>query len=247
MAMTFLTGVSRYAAATATALALAACGGGGSDTPTPTTGATTTFPIAAAMASYARDTRTVPFTLTGTGTGTSAGQTIAVTGSGNIASTIIAGTFEGAPAQVRTLTTTGTLTAQGASSTVSDRTVAFYDANYQALGSSTASGYCVHSGITGLPASAKVGDTGTWYSATCYTNSTKSVRTGAVAVSYAIESLTATSVILKVTFKVTPQIGTVTTQEIPYTITAAGAVSAGETAVTLTVNGVAVSVIFKFL
>ena len=245
MAMTFLTGVSRYAAATATALALAACGGGGSDTPTPTTGATTTFPIAAAMASYARDTRTVPFTLTGTGT--SGGQTIAVTGSGNIAATIIAGTFEGAPAQVRTLTTTGTVTAQGTSSTVSDRTVAFYDANYQALGSSTASGYCVHSGITGLPASAKVGDTGTWYSATCYTNSTKSVRTGAVAVSYAIESLTATSVILKVTFKVTPQIGTVTTQEIPYTITAAGAVSARETAVTLTVNGVAVSVIFKFL
>ena len=245
MALTFFTGVSRFAAATATALALAACGGGGSDTPTPTTGATTTFPIAAAMASYARDTRTVPFTLTGTGT--SGGQTIAVTGSGNIAATIIAGTFEGAPAQVRTLTTTGTLTAQGTSSTVSDRTVAFYDANYQALGSSTASSYCVHSGITGLPASAKVGDTGTWYSATCYTNSTKSVRTGAVAVSYAIESLTATSVILKVTLKFTPQIGTVTTQEIPYTITAAGAVSARETAVTLTVNGVAVSVIFKFL
>ena len=245
MALTFFTGVSRFAAATATALALAACGGGGSDTPTPTTGATTTFPIAAAMASYARDTRTVPFTLTGTGT--SGGQTIAVTGSGNIAATIIAGTFEGAPAQVRTLTTTGTVTAQGTSSTVSDRTVAFYDANYQALGSSTASGYCVHSGITGLPASAKVGDTGTWYSATCYTNSTKSVRTGAVAVSYAIESLTATSVILKVTLKFTPQIGTVTTQEIPYTITAAGAVSARETAVTLTVNGVAVSVIFKFL
>lgn len=245
MSTTFFTGISRYAAALATALALAACGGGGSDTPAPATAATTTFPIAAAMASYARDTRTVPFTLTGTGM--SNGQTIAFTGSGNVASTIVAGTFEGAPAQVKTLTTTGTVTAQGTSSTVSDRSVAFYDANYQALGTSTDSSYCVLSGVVGLPTSAKVGDKGPWYSTTCYTNSTKSVRTGAVAVSYAIESLTATSVILKVTLKFTPQIGTVTTQEIPYTITAAGAVSARETAVTLTVNGVAVSVIFKFL
>lgn len=245
MSTTFFTGISRYAAALATALALAACGGGGSDAPAPATAATTTFPLAAAMASYARDTRTVPFTLTGTGM--SNGQTIAFTGSGNVASTIVAGTFEGAPAQVKTLTTTGTVTAQGTSSTVSDRSVAFYDANYQALGTSTDSSYCVLSGVVGLPTSAKVGDKGPWYSTTCYTNSTKSVRTGNAAVSYAIESLTATSVILRVTEKLTPQIGAVTTEDLTYTVTNAGAVSLRDTPFTITVNGIAVSLTIKYL
>ena len=245
MAMTFLTGVSRYAAATATALALAACGGGGSDTPVQTTSATTTFPLASAMASYARDTRTVPFTLTGTGT--SGGQTIAFTGSGSVASSIAAGTFEGVAAQVKTVMTNGTVTAQGTSSAVADTAVAFYDANYQTLGTSTASSYCVSSGSASFPASAKVGDTGTWYTATCYTNSTKSVRISTNTLSYVIEPLTATSVILRVTLKSTPQTGVASTQDLTYTITTAGAVSPRETPFVITSGGFTFSLVFKFL
>ena len=236
MAMTFLTGVSRYAAATATALALAACGGGGSDTPVQTTSATTTFPLASAMASYARDTRTVPFTLTGTGT--SGGQTIAFTGSGNIASTIVAGTFEGVAAQVKTVMTNGTVTAQGTSSAVIDTSLVFYDSNFQSLGTSSDSSYCVTSGTSALPASAKVGDAGTWYVTTCYTNRTKSVRIGDTTFSYAIEPLTATSAILRITPKSTQQTGAILTPELSYTITTTGTVNARETPFVNTVSGV---------
>ena len=195
MPMTFPTHTCRYAAAILAALALAACGGGGSDAPVQTTSAATTFPLAAAMASFARDTRATPFTVSGTGT--SAGQTIAFTGSGGISSTLAAGTFEGVAAQVKTLTTNATLTAQGQSSSIGDTSVAFYDANFQTLGTSTASSYCVSTPSVGFPASAKAGDAGTWYSATCYTNSTKSVKTATRALSFVIEPLTGTSAVLK--------------------------------------------------
>ena len=251
MPTTFFAGISRYTATTATAMALAACGGGGSDAPAPTpapapsTAATTTFPLAAAMASYAKDTRTVPFTVTGTGTGN--GQTIAVTGSGNVVYAIVAGTFEGAPAQVKTAVSSSTLTIQGNSSAAVDTSMAFYDSNYQPLGTSSDFSYCVTSGATAFPASVKVGDTGTWYAASCYTSKTKAVRIGPATLTYAIEPLTATSVVLRIIAKSTPQTGAVTTQDVTYTITTAGTVSARETPIAITARGVALSLVFKYL
>ena len=198
------------------------------------------------MASYARDTRTVPFTLTGTGT--LDGQTIAFTGSGNIASLIVAGTFEAMPAQVKTLTTTGTFGAQGVSVPLTDTSVVFYDSNFKPVGSLSEGGYCVTSGTAALPASVKVGDTGAWYAATCYTSRTKSVRVGITTLSYAIESSTATSAVLRITTKVTPQTGAVITQDLTYTITTAGTVGARETPfVGTSPMGIAVNLVFKYL
>lgn len=249
MSMIFAKHTCRYAAAmgaaTVVALALAGCGGGGSGTPATTTSATPTLPLAAAMASFARDTRTTPFTVAGTGS--SGGQTVAFGGSGSISSTIAAGTFEGVAAQVKTLTTNATLTAQGASSPISDTSVAYYDANYQTLGTSAATSYCVSSPSGGFPASAKVGDTGTWYSATCYTNSTKSVKTFTRTLTFSIEPLTDTSALLRITQKATPTTGAASSQDLTYTITTAGAVSPRETPFAITSSGVTVSLTFKFL
>ena len=251
MPTTFFAIASRFAAATATALAIAACGGGGSDSPAPasapSTPATTTFPLAAAMASFARDTRTVPFTVSGTGT--SSTQTISFTGSGNLTSSIVAGTFEGVPAQVKTQTTTGTVMAQGTSSALVDTSVAFYDSSYRPLGSSSGSNYCVNSGTAAFPVTVKVGDTGIWHSATCYTSRTKSVRLSTATLSYAIDPLTATSVILRITQKATPLIGTVSVPELTtfYTITTDGAATARETPLTDTRDGVTINLVFKFL
>lgn len=245
MPLSFSIHTCRYAAATLTALALAACGGGGSDAPAVATSATTTFPLAAAMASFARDTRATTFTLSGTGT--SAGQTFALTGSGGISSTFVAGTFEGVAAQVKTLTTNITLTAQGQSSSLGDTSVGFYDANFQTLGSSAASSYCVSTPSGGFPASAKVGDAGTWYAATCYTNSTKSVKTGAQAVTFVIEPLAGTSAVLRVTQKFVPLTGAASSQDLTYTITTAGTVTPREKPFVITSAGVTVSMVFKFL
>jgi hypothetical protein len=243
MSMTFATQISRCAGAAMTALALAACGGGGSDAPT--TAATTTFPLAAAMANFERDTSSKLFTITGTGA--SGGQTVAFSGNGSISSSLAAGTFEGVAAQVKTLTTNATLTAQGKSVPLFDTTVAFYDANYQVLGSSTATSYCVRAGSASFPSSAKVGDTGTWYSATCYTNSTKAVRTSTGSLTFAIEPLTAASAILRISQKSTPLTGAASTQDLTYTITTAGAVTPRETPAAITSGGVTVSLTFKFL
>jgi hypothetical protein len=245
MSLTFSTPISRYAGAIATALALTACGGGGSDAPPQTTSATTTFPLAAALVNSGKDTRTVPFTLSGTGT--SGGQTIAFAGSGSISATIAPGTFEGAAAQVKTLTTTATVTAQGSSSPLVDTNVAFYDSNFQVLGASAASGYCVYSGAASVPASAKIGDTGALYLATCYTNSAKSVRTGTVAISFAVEPLTDTSAILRITQKATPVTGAASAQDFTYTITTAGVIGPRETPYVRTSGGVTVNFVFKFL
>jgi hypothetical protein len=245
MSMIFATHTCSYATATLIALALTACGGGGSGTPATTTSATTTFPLAAAMASFARDTRSVPFTLSGTGT--SGAQTVAFSGSGSISSSIATGTFEGAAAQVKTLTTTATLTAQGTSSPISDTAVAYYDANYRTLGTSTAGSYCVSSPADGFPATAKVGDTGTWYTATCYTNSAKSTRTSTGALTFSVEPLTDTSALLRITQKTTPLTGAAVSKDLTYTITTAGTVTPRETPFAITSSGVTVNLTFKFL
>lgn len=245
MTIIFSSRFSQYSAATIFTLALAACGGGGSDTPIQTTAPTTTFPVASAMASFASDASLKTFTVTGTGT--SNGQTIAFTGNGNVSATFGTGTFEGAAAQVKILKTTATLTAQGTSVPVVDAAVAFYDSNFQVLGTSTASSYCVSSGSAGFPATAKVGDAGAWYSATCYTNSTKSVRTSTSTLSFVVEPLTATSAILRVTQKSAPLTGAAFTQDLTYTITTAGTITARETPFSITSGGVTVSLVFKFL
>jgi hypothetical protein len=197
------------------------------------------------MASFARDTSPKPFTIIGTGA--SGGQTVAFSGNGSISSSLAAGTFEGVAAQVKTLATNATLTAQGTSVPLVDTSLAFYDATYQVLGSSSATSYCVRSGTAGLPASAKVGDTGTWYAATCYTNSSKAVQTSAGALTFAIEPLTDTSAILRISQKSTPLTGTASSQDLTYTITTAGSVTPRETPVAITSGGVTVNLTFKFL
>lgn len=234
----------RYAAPVLVALALVACGGGGSDTPVETTAASTSFPLAAALASYAKDTRTAPFTVSGTGA--ASGPAVAISGGGNISSSISAGTFEGVAAQVKTLTTTATLTAQGTSTPIATTSVVFYDANYLALGTSSASSYCVSSGSGGLPTSAKIGDTGVWYSSTCYSNSSKSVRTLTATSSYSIEPLTATTALLRVTQKSTPLTGVASSLDLTYTISTAGALSPRETPFTIAFAGITFSLVFKF-
>ncbi len=231
--------------ATTLTTALAACGGGGGASGTaPTTPTPTTFPLAAAMASYASDTKPVQFTVTGTATLNN--QALPVTGSGSVSVALAAGTFEGATAQVKTLTTTGTVAVQSTTAPVVSTTVTFYDSSYRTLGGSSASAYCVNSAPGNFPASAMVGDSGTWYSGTCYTNSSKTVKAATGTASYSLEPSTDSSAVLRITLKETASTGAVTTQEFTYSLTTAGVISPRETPYLFTISDIAFNLIYKF-
>lgn len=244
MSMTFPRDVSRYAAATVTALALAACGGGGSDAPAPTTSATTTFPLAAAMASRINDKRSTPFTVSGTASGS--GQTFAVTGSGTESESTGPGVFEGAPALVKSVTVTGSVDVQGTKVPLADTSTQFFDTSYRPLGESSSSDYCVFSAYTPLPVSARIGDNGSYYSATCYTNSTKSVLVETYAVSYTLEPATTTTAIFKLVFKNTRPTGVTTSGSTSFTVSTTGTLTRGDVPLATTISGVTLNIVIKY-
>ena len=196
------------------------------------------------MTNFARDTSSKTFTISGTIA--VAGKLLPITGSGALSSVIAAGTFEGMAAQVKTITTTGTLVAQDTSAPVADTAVSFYDSNFNTLGSSSANSYCVGVSPAVFPASVKVGDAGDWYTANCYTDSTKSVKTASAVISYTIEPLTDTTAILKLSQKSTPLNGSATVRELTYTLSNGGVVTPRETPFVGTVSGVSVNMTFKF-
>lgn len=174
-------------------LAISACGGGGGNTePTGPVASTETFQLRTAYVNYVTETRSLPFTVTGMTSGHS------VTGSGTATQgALTSTTFESQAAQQKTTTVTGSITANAVTTPLSSSSTTYVDSNYNPLGSS-GTDYKVVTGGTSIPTTARVNDTGTWYSTIRYASSTKATQRGTGTVSYVLEPDTASTALLKI-------------------------------------------------
>jgi len=121
--------------------------------------------------------------MTGTGTLTQ----------GSVSST----TFERQAALVKTSTITATLSANGQSIPLGVTTVSYYDSNYNPLGLD-GDEYEVVSSSNPIPVTARVNDTGIWYTSVRYSDSSKTRVLGTATVSYVLEPDTASTALLKI-------------------------------------------------
>jgi hypothetical protein len=169
---------------------MTACGGGGGGGAAAPVASTDTFPLTTILANSLQSGSNT-FTISGTSSGN------AITGSGTATrGSLSAGTFEGVAAQQRTTTVTGSFAINGTSYALNDSSVDWFDSNNVPVGESGGTDYVVVTGTPTIPATVRVNDTGTLYTANRYSNNTKSVLRGTVTVTYVVESDTATSALL---------------------------------------------------
>jgi hypothetical protein len=224
-------------------LAIAACGGGGDEAPPVTSAAT--YPLSVIVDNVVKETVSGQFRITGTAS--SNGQSVAVTGSGTHSTSSSASTFENANATKKTSTVTGTVTVAGTSIPYGGTSASYFGANSSPLGSQADGEYCVVTNRSDVPATAKVGDTNTWFNGTCYTSSSKSTSTGSVTVSYVLEADSDSTAILKLVNRRTLQNGQTNTAVSSARVTTTGAYSRiGETA-SMTINGILMNLQLTFL
>ena len=147
---------------------LTACGGGGSASPTPTptptpapvqtptptpTPTPSTFPLQQVMANiYSKG---VNQTVSMSGTASESGNPYALTGSAQVAvvPATISTSFNGQTALQGSASVTGSLAANGQTISYASSNQVFVDTNYNNLGNSSASSYCVASAPAAVPAS----------------------------------------------------------------------------------------------
>jgi len=198
---------------------LVACGGGGGSGGSASS--TETFQLRTAYVSYTNSTGSWPFTVTGSTSG------VNVTGSGTTTAGSISGTtFEGQAAQAKTTTITGTINANGRSVPLATTGTSYVSSNYDLLGNSSATSYEVVSSSIPIPATARINDTGTWYSSTRYTDQSKTTRRGTATATFVLEPDTASTALLKIIRIEKDTANTVTsTSTIAFRITPAGALT----------------------
>lgn len=171
---------------------LAACGGGGGGSSSTPVASTESFPLQTVWANYFNDTRSLNFTLSGSISG------VGFSGSGTLTQNAPASTsFEGASALEKVTDAEGSLVLSGVSTPWSASSTLYVDSAYTPLGSDTDGRYAVVSGAVTIPASAKVGDSGTWFSANLYDSSSKNVQLGTSTTTYVLEADTATTAIAR--------------------------------------------------
>lgn len=170
---------------------LAACGGGGGGGQQ----AAVTIPLSNAIANYINQSRSSTVSISGSVTG--GGQTLPVSGSATVTESTGPGTFEGQAALRKSMSISGSVSILGTSAPLSDSSQAFFDSNYRPLGSTSATSYCVTTAASALPATARVGDSGSWFSQTCYESSAKLAPTATSTSAYVIEPDTSTTAVLK--------------------------------------------------
>jgi hypothetical protein len=222
-------------------LLLAGCGGGGGGgdgdapdpggTPAAATGtpASASFPAAAAFSAYNATARQQSFTLSPFGF---------CLGSATLTdSAPAAATFEGAAAKRKTTIWTLQFTNCVPDSNTTTTEV-FLDANNAQIGEVRAGvGYTVLHTPLMLPASVKVGDSGTLADASIFTDSTRTTSAGTVVYSYEAEADTRVdSIVVRITASTRNTVGQVaSTESRMYHITSAGAMEL--TSGSLTRNG----------
>ena len=189
--------INKFKLLTATALfsLLSACGGGGggdSGGAAAPVASTDSFPLMTAYTNSLTSSSSNNYTISGTV------NAVAVTGSGTVTfGNLSAGTFEGVAAQQRTTTATGSVVANGVTIPLNSSSIRWVDSNYVPKGGSGGTDYIVVTGTPTIPTAARVNDTGTFYTANRYSNSTKSVLRGTQTVTYVLEADTATTALLK--------------------------------------------------
>lgn len=182
--------IKTISAVSALALMTACGGGGGGGGAAAPVASTDTFPLTTILANSLQSSSNT-FTVTGTSSGN------AITGSGTATrGSLSAGTFEGAAAQQRTTTVTGNVTANGTTVALNSSSVSWVDSNNVPVGESGGTDYVVVTGVPTIPATVRVNDTGTLYTANRYSNNTKSVLRGTMTVTYVVEADTATTALL---------------------------------------------------
>ena len=179
-----------WSAASAVAL-LSACGGGGGGSSAPVT-STDTFQLRTAYVSYINGSGSWPFSISGTVSGAN------VTGSGTeTAGSVSSTTFEGLAAQAKTSTATGSFTVNGQNYPLAVTSTAYVSSNYDPLGFNGTEYEVVNSSVS-IPATARVNDTGTWYSSVRYTSSRKTTRAGTATATFVLEPDTSSTALLKI-------------------------------------------------
>ena len=204
---------------------LAGCGGGGGGgNAWPPISSSEVFQLKAAWDNIARETGTRNFSVSGTDSGAS------LSGTGNITQSALVGTvFEGIAGQQKTSTilATITITYQGSSrtETLSESASSYYDSNYLPLGSHSSLEYTVVTGNVTIPATARVGDTGTAYTENRYADATKASFLGTTTYTYRLEADTATTALVRIVGLEQDSTGASTgsTETLRYRITPAGA------------------------
>ncbi len=192
-------------AACLTAL-IAACGGDGGSggAPVPVT-STDIFQVKTAYVNYFNDSRSLPFTISGTISGFS------VSGSGTLTqSGVTAGNFEGSPVLQKVSTVTASVLVNGTPLNTAESATAYVDSNYVPKGSSNGE-YRVIGNAINIPYTAKVNDTGVWYSENIYLASDKASFLGTSVTSFVMMPDTASTAILKIIQTDKDTFGNVTT------------------------------------
>lgn len=173
-------------------LALAGCGGGGDSAPV---SSTNDYPLLQAWANYVNTSRTRSFTITGT----MQGGTVTGSGSATVGS-LQAASFEGSTVLGKTTVVTGSFTASGQVFPYGSSSTEYYGPapSYTALGYNSSSEYGVVTSRNPIPQTARINDTGSFYTITRYLTSNKSSTKGTTLVSYALQPDTANTALLKV-------------------------------------------------
>jgi len=217
------------------ALLFAACGGGG-DAGTTLPTVPVDYALRTAYINYVTSKGSNIFTVSGTYA--SGGTTYPLSGNGTVTKgALSATTFEKQVAQVKAGTVTGTLTLNGINTPMNVTEYEYYDVNYNLLGG-TGTEYIVVSSVSQIPLTARVNDTGSFYSANRFTTSAKTTQLGTKLVSYVIEQNSEVNAYLTIIATDKNMSGATTaTASAKFSVTPAGALTRiNETGIQFTTN-----------
>ena len=220
----------------AAALALAGCGGGGGGGDAPAT-VLPVIPLAAGFASYVNGQASYSVTYSGTAISPT-GQQLPFSGSGLVNETTTASVFEGLPALRKDMTQSGQFVILGTGYPVTAASSSYFDTNYAPIGSISPDGYCVVTDYHPLPVTARPGDNAIWFSSTCYSNATRSVRIGSSSTSWVLESESDNTARFKTIVNLTDNTGASGTSNMTLRVSTTGAITRLGESGTLSQDGI---------
>lgn len=211
------------------------CGGGGSGTSTNVHNEAL-YPLANILADYV--TKSSTNLLKVTGSLTYLDEFYDIKGSARLDESTSNDRFNGVAALKKTQRTVGTITVDGITEPLEDVTNYFFNYNYQPLGYTTSSGYCVSSNARSVPISVTAGFNAEWYTTDCYTNSSRAVRVASSITSYEIIGLTENTADLVITQSIADASGRISVpNKMTYKISTLGTINFKEQSAVINYGG----------